>query len=270
MLAFKLQRLLSYMAYYSCSSFLFKQFRKPKLIILMYHRVLDTHFDIMKESDIFYTKKENFIEQMKFLKKHYPVVSLEEGVVLLKKGLKRDTVVITFDDGYIDNFYVVAPIIERFHLPITIFVTVDFINQKVKGKNGERIFMNWKELNKLSKSSLITIGYHTLTHPRMDKINQSEIEKELDEPMKRLREIAHPVFAYPYGIISLNAIREVKKRFKIAVTTNYGYNDKNANPLLLKRIGVSHVNDIISFKVSLSGILSLFVRIYAVFGCVRT
>ncbi len=73
-----------------------------------------------------------FLEQAEHLKKHYNVVPLTQFLQHCKEGTPppRRSVVLTFDDGYASNYILAYPILKRFKLPASIFLTTDFIEQK--------------------------------------------------------------------------------------------------------------------------------------------
>ena len=98
--------------------------------ILMYHGFTDgecgndannkygTHLNIAK-----------FAEQIAYLKKHYHIISLPEWVQFCKgKGrIPGQSVILTFDDGYESNYLMAFPVLKKYNVPATIFVTTDFI-----------------------------------------------------------------------------------------------------------------------------------------------
>jgi len=91
--------------------------------ILVYHRVND-------ESDLFSLAipKSVFEDQMNFLSQNYNVMSLEE--ILLTDSntrLPKNTIAITFDDGYMDNYTHAFPILKKLKLPATIFLSTGYI-----------------------------------------------------------------------------------------------------------------------------------------------
>ena len=89
--------------------------------ILMYH-----HIDQMGETSSLSVSAENFQQQMRFLSRHnYNVISLTELVraKLKKERLPHNTVVITFDDGYEDNYLSAYPVLKNYRLCATIFVS---------------------------------------------------------------------------------------------------------------------------------------------------
>jgi len=98
--------------------FSIKKRNEPSARILYYHRVNDVE-------DPFFPaiSTELFEKEMRFLRKHYTVVSLAELLNRLRGGLTEPVVAITFDDGYQDNYYNAFPILQRHGLPATIFLT---------------------------------------------------------------------------------------------------------------------------------------------------
>ncbi len=94
-----------------------------KLLVLTYHRVLETYDAIINEIDAV-----QFTQQMETLAEYFNVISLAEGVERLQAGtLAAGSVCITFDDGYRDNFDVALPILDALDLPATFFVATGYL-----------------------------------------------------------------------------------------------------------------------------------------------
>jgi peptidoglycan/xylan/chitin deacetylase (PgdA/CDA1 family) len=91
--------------------------------ILYYHRVND-------DRDPFFPAISTgvFEEQMRFIARHYRVVSLSEMMDHLETGAPGTVVAVTFDDGYADNYYNAFPILQRYNLPATIFLATGSID----------------------------------------------------------------------------------------------------------------------------------------------
>jgi peptidoglycan/xylan/chitin deacetylase (PgdA/CDA1 family) len=104
-------------------------------LILMYHRVVD---DMGAGTE--YTQPgiavstRSFERQIAFLSRRYTILPLRQLADRLRSGtaIPPRTVVITFDDGWRDNFTLAYPILRKYNAPATIFVSTDFIetNQK--------------------------------------------------------------------------------------------------------------------------------------------
>ena len=184
--------------------------------ILMYH-----HVDDAKNSSIS-VSPETFERQMEFLKiHHYRVMGLEELIEKLKAGkrIPMNTVVITFDDGYLDNFTNAFPVLKKMNFSATIFMISDNV-----GREGG--WMSEEDLRILDDGGL-TIGSHTVHHTFLPDVKiPEEMAYELTESKKKLENIlGHPVtlFSYPAGGVNSTAERLVHQAgYEGAVTTNYG------------------------------------------------
>lgn len=106
--------------------------REYPLAILYYHHILEKP-NVFNSSDI--CKKE-FEEQITYLKGIFNIVTLQDAMQDLKYGrLKRNSLVITFDDGYKDNFDYAAPILEKHNAHATFFVATEGAKQAVLWNN---------------------------------------------------------------------------------------------------------------------------------------
>ncbi len=94
--------------------------------VLMYHRVAKPPSDVWKIA----VDPSNFEQHAQILQKKYRVVSLHElAAARAHKALKKNTVALTFDDGYVDNFLVAKPILDHYQLPATFFIASGGIDQ---------------------------------------------------------------------------------------------------------------------------------------------
>jgi peptidoglycan/xylan/chitin deacetylase (PgdA/CDA1 family) len=92
--------------------------------IINYHRIEDDDFDPLALN----IKIEQFERQIRYLKKNYDIISLEDAVSLLgREKIPGHLMVVTFDDGYRNNYTNAFPILEAYEVPATIFLTVGSI-----------------------------------------------------------------------------------------------------------------------------------------------
>ena len=101
---------------------------RGRACVLCYHRVLpDDEFEADKSpnSDLVMPIS-RFSEQMKFLSENHEVVSMDELVGHLEGGSNNFVVAITFDDGYRDNLVHALPILKKYNIPTTIYITTRF------------------------------------------------------------------------------------------------------------------------------------------------
>lgn len=109
--------------------------RNPeRLTVLAYHRV----FDIGNESDFPYDPElvsatpDDFAWQMEFVGRHFEAITFERLIAATDggPGLPRRSLIITFDDGHLDNYVSAFPILKRLGLPATIFLSTGYIGTR--------------------------------------------------------------------------------------------------------------------------------------------
>lgn len=89
-------------------------------IVLMYHRVADDDIDPFGLA----VTPENFAAQMAFLSGNYHVISMTDLLTRMRENqVTGNEVVVTFDDGYLDNFISAKPVLEQLQIPVTIYMT---------------------------------------------------------------------------------------------------------------------------------------------------
>lgn len=79
----------------------------------------------------------------------------------------RKKIVLTFDDGYLDNYLVALPIMKKYGIKGTIFVNPEFVNpsdQVSKNRKDPLGFLSWGDLRLLDADELIDIQSHTMSH----------------------------------------------------------------------------------------------------------
>ncbi len=125
--------LFSAVLYYSGLIYLYRKIssklvRRNDIKILAYHKISDDLPNYLGLN----TTIAGFEKQIRYLKQHYNVISLSDAVDLIQSGekLSEDVVVITFDDGYKDNYTNAFPIIKKYNIPVTIFLAAGLIGSK--------------------------------------------------------------------------------------------------------------------------------------------
>lgn len=131
-----------------------------------------------------------FEDQLKHFSKYYNIISLKEYWEI-RNGLKepvKNAIVLTFDDGYLDNWQYVYPLLKKYGLKGTLFVSPEFVdlkntirsnledvwNGKAKMKDLHQWgFLSWEEMRIMEESGVMDIQSHTMTHtkyPVSDKL----------------------------------------------------------------------------------------------------
>lgn len=147
----------------------------------------------------------DFERHLQYLKKNHTVISLREAVGILK-GETDDIVnpvVLTFDDGYKDNYENAFPLLKKYDIPTTIFVVTGFINKNFTLIDDNDFDpLTWEQIREMDSYDFINFGAHTDTHRILSQIDNSEIYDEISISKSILmRELGHEIdlFAYPNG-----------------------------------------------------------------------
>ena len=181
---------------------LYRRLRRDEAIIVLFHRVNDAY----PNDSLTYTNRK-FEDFVRFFGRFFDVISLTELLRRLESGSElRGRLVVTFDDGYLRNATVAAPILERYGQRGCFFVTTEFIgSDHVAWWDAEnRIqsqWMTWDHVRSL-RAAGHDIGSHTLTHPDLGVISADDARREIGGGSLRLdAELGEHsgLFAYPFG-----------------------------------------------------------------------
>lgn len=150
-----------------------------------------------------------FASHIRFLKKHYRIVSLPEAMALLKKGqVEEPTVALTFDDGYAENFLCLRAVAEREGVPISLFVCTQHVSdgtpfQHDLDKNEIGFSpLTWDQIRYFDQHNVV-IGSHTRRHFDCGVSEQEVLIDEIVGSRDDLRRELGPrtvdYFAFPKG-----------------------------------------------------------------------
>lgn len=112
-----------------------------------------------------------FEQQIDFLANHYTIVSSEEIANMIKKNRYKTGkfVSITFDDGYADFFNIAYPILKKYDVPVTIFLSTDYINNE--GKWDDRL----NSIKATFESEMEFISHFKLHFQELNIINYDDL-----------------------------------------------------------------------------------------------
>lgn len=101
------------------------------LTILGYHRVMDKLADFPFDDDLISASTAEYENQLRFIAKHFNVYNFKtlHSHVERTGRFPERSLIMTFDDGYIDNYEVVYPMVKRYGFTATMFVTAGFIGK---------------------------------------------------------------------------------------------------------------------------------------------
>ncbi len=172
------------------------------LPILMYHHIQpEDQAKTAKQTSLsVYTPI--FREQMQYLKdKGYTTISPADLAGFLENGtpLPNKPVLLTFDDGYSDNYSDMFPVLKEMGMRGVVFM--------ITGLADNPGYLSWNQIGEMSTNG-IYFGNHTWSHHNMKAV-LDVIQKEVGTAETQLKERflnQEKIFAYPYGLMSPLAI----------------------------------------------------------------
>ena len=144
----------------------------PKVPILMYHQVVEDgerNRQARNTNPAYTVTVGRFREQMAWLAENgFRTRSLDD--VIDPRTPLKDSVVITFDDGWADNFSHALPVLGEYGLSATIFVVTGFV--------GAPGYLDWEQLREMSGNG-ISLQSHTVSHRPLEELGDDEVAEEL-------------------------------------------------------------------------------------------
>ncbi len=251
------ERVVSILMYFTGLLSLYRSLKRSRTVILTYHRIRSD--DAVEKNEVSILSKSNFDRHISYLSKHYEIITLSGFVRLTKAGKKppRKSVIITFDDGYRDNFTNAYPVMKKHNVPATIFL--------ITGKIGSKDFLSPEDIKEMS--GLVDFGAHTVSHVILADVSLTKAKDEIEGSKRDLEKLLKRkvgLFSYPSGGSHdySDAVKRVVKEagFDCAVTTMNGDNGPDSDMFELKRIGMSHENSFTVFRVKSAGMLNALLR----------
>jgi len=188
--------------------------RFPELPILTYHRVVpeppaDSRFNI-------YVTQAELDRQLAALKaRGFDTVTFRD---IAAGRQARKPVILTFDDGYADNYEHLLPLLERHDAKAVIFALGDrgIATNVWDATHGEPAteLMNDAQLRACQASGRIEIGSHGLAHRHLPQIDDAALAHEVTDSKRALAELVGDEivsFAYPYGEYGAREVDAVKR-----------------------------------------------------------
>ncbi|MDR0609739.1 MAG: polysaccharide deacetylase family protein [Planctomycetaceae bacterium] len=308
---------------------------RRRLLGLCYHSVVSDNSPQNDARTRIAVTITNFEEQLKELRKHWTPVSLTQirNAVDQKIPLPDRAVHVSFDDGYKNNLTFAAPLLARYEIPATIFITTNLIAtqrqliwaleiherlvrlsdskieiggtayslhpQETPQRTEESLqlltqikrlpveerenllhflrdrteidftpfwkrelydFLDWDELRLLHRQG-IEIGAHTLSHPVLSSLHQTELERELRESKECLERelgVECDALAYPFGSVYdfSERVIETAQRigFRLAFTLQDCRNATVPDAMRIHRICIHREHSLASFRALISGL----------------
>lgn len=223
--------------------------------ILMYHSVCDNK----KVTSNYRVTPEVFESDLEYLSKNgYKTIFVSDLVAYVHEGasLPEKPIIITLDDGYLNNMTNVLPILEKYNMCAVVSVVGEFAESfsKVVDRNPLYAYLTFDDMKYLTDSGRIELGNHTYAMHELGerrgcaKISGESTEtydKALTEDLVKLQSVIKEkvgvtpiVFTYPYGFVSKESLPIIKKIGFLAALTCYEHiNYINGTPEQLYKLG---------------------------------
>ena len=221
---------------------------RSRIVILYYHRV--------GPCDVLSQPVTRFRGDMEYLARHYQCLTLRELGRRLQAHQRRTRpiAVVTFDDGYKDNFTNAFPELKACGVPATFFVSTGFIGTDRPFPHDQRAVathraqradwpkMTWDDLRQMQAAGM-EIGSHTVDHTDMGGVDAAHAADEIRQSLGMLRRElgdGERAFCFPWGRkenVTPAAVEAIRKAgFYAAVTTRPGVVPDAADLLDLPRV----------------------------------
>jgi peptidoglycan/xylan/chitin deacetylase (PgdA/CDA1 family) len=195
--------------------------------ILVYHSVFPHTLDQSPLQKYYDVSPESFIHEMQYLKDSgYTVISLDALARALDQNiiLPPKSVVLTFDDGWRNQYAYAFPVLEKYNFTATFFIYTDAIDHDY--------FLTWDQVRLINNAGM-TIGGHAESHPYLPDIHDpTQLRKEIIGGKKIIEDQIRQkiyLFAYPFGHYNDEIVSIVKEAGYIAARSTYA--------------GISHTKD---------------------------
>lgn len=216
--------------------------------VLNYHQVNDV------DNNALTVPTEEFERQMSYLRNEgYHAITPDQLNDYLNNGspLPEKPVLITFDDGYRDNYENAFPILKKYDMTATIFLVSDFMDRFDN-------YLTWAQVQEMSESG-IYMGVHTLSHFELTGLSDTDLDQQLEggklaiewKTLKFAEYIAYPCGSYNDKVLAHTR----KSGYKGGFTVHYDLVHPGDNPYLLSRVPIFGHNShsFLKFKLRLHG-----------------
>ena len=178
--------------------------------------------------------KDIFREQLKTIKDNgYTTLTMAElkNYLFKNEPIPEKSVVVTFDDGYADNYVNAFPILKEFNMKATIFIISSYIDRE--------LYLSASQIKEMSDYG-IDIESHTVSHKRLSTFSYDDQYKELKDSKDAIEQLTHKQVvsvAYPEGIYNNDTKKAVVDAgYAMGFTIERGYADRNDNLAQVNRI----------------------------------
>ncbi|MBC7876673.1 MAG: polysaccharide deacetylase family protein [Anaerolineales bacterium] len=208
--------------------------------ILLYHRI-----DRSLTDSQYYVSPDEFEEQMKLLWDWgYTTISTELLVKAIEEGtdLPLRPIIITFDDGHLNNYTNAFPVMKKYGFTGTLYIVGKYM--------GTPEYMNAEQIREMVADGW-DVGSHSMSHLDLTSLDPQQQQYEIVESRRFLEtELGIPIqtFSYPFGVKDTTVVNlTYSAGYTAAMGTGYTYDQGTSNLFALQRRGVNGTRDLNAF-----------------------
>jgi peptidoglycan/xylan/chitin deacetylase (PgdA/CDA1 family) len=198
-----------------------------------------------------------FLRHLAWLHEHYDVIPFRQALAATQRKTNRPAVSITFDDGFADNYEYAYPLLRRYRIPATFFLTAGFLDRDRTVLHrlqrawripaGEMCPLEWAQVREMRRGGM-DFGAHSYGHANLAELPRSAVEADVRRAKDTLEErLSEPItsMAYPFG-----KPRRHFTRRTVEAVANAGYEYAGAivcrrvragdSPLVIPRFYITH------------------------------
>lgn len=232
-------------------------FPRKQVPVIIYHSIDETGSCLSIRPSVF--KK-----QMELIKEGgYRTLTATELVRDLeeKQDIPDNTVVITFDDGFENNYSVAFPLLSNLGLKATIFLATDYVGRRHTWDKEYGVpnlpLLTWDMINEMCKYGM-DFQSHTATHPHLPMLPEEKIRDEIRRSRLTIENRLGrkcDILCYPYGEFDTCAIRILKEEGYVSA---FACQPDRDDLYSKRRIGSGHLTTPLAFKAVLKGNFGIY------------
>jgi peptidoglycan/xylan/chitin deacetylase (PgdA/CDA1 family) len=215
-----------------------------KVPILMYHNVISIQEAIKTSRKGLVVSLYQFFLQMMCLRTlGYKTITFPNLVKAIKKeaSIPKNSIIVTFDDGYEGIYRYALPVLKRFHFTATIFLVAEDFSGITPSSQRAFPILTGLQVKELMQNGL-SLGSHSFTHSLLTQLNEDQVFHEILDSKTALEknfQTSIYSFAYPFGKYNELIYSNVRSSGYIcALSTNFGRTHDEEDIYFLSRIPV--------------------------------
>jgi len=237
-----------------------------------------TYHHVNLEGNFINITPQRFETHMRYLNKHGFTTLQTEDLLTIFNGHQRPperSIMITFDDGWLDNWVYAFPILKKYGFKAVVFVITSLIAEKgrrqrtdegtpsglpshkecqkmIEAGLASEVMLSWEELREMEGSGLIDVQSHTHTHKRYDKLYNDRAERidVVKQELQTSKEIIKKklgkqcnAICWPWGKYDSDYVDASHSLgYKLMFTTEKGTNTPVTEPWRVRRLAIGNIS----------------------------